>query len=32
LKVAKMVDRFGAPVPAADVPAIVSYLAAKYGP
>jgi mono/diheme cytochrome c family protein len=30
--VAKMVDRFGAPVSAADVPAIVSYLTANYGP
>lgn len=30
--VAKMIERFGAPIEAADVPAIVNYLTAEYGP
>ncbi len=30
--VAKMIERFGAPIEAADVPAIVEYLTAEYGP
>jgi mono/diheme cytochrome c family protein len=30
--VAKMIDRFGAPIEDADVPAIVDYLVANYGP
>jgi mono/diheme cytochrome c family protein len=30
--VTKMIDRFGAPIEEADVPAIVDYLATNYGP